>query len=176
MIRYLLIITFVLTSLSLYGQSIERSEVANGGVAQGSSVSVSWSVGQVAQGTAGNLSVVSQGFQQSGSFVPGQYTNTLVSVAQIGLQDAQESFQGTGSFTVYPNPFESSFEIVFDVESSESASELYIIDTSGKVVFYDQLSTENRTVGIDLVDQMPGVYTVRMVSHSGVIHKKIIKR
>lgn len=76
------------------------------------------------------------------------------------------------SFTVYPNPTE---ESVFIQSEAIVTGTVQLIDVQGRVLSQDSFKGTNRTV-LDLSKLKGGIYQLRIVTPSGVVYKRVVKK
>jgi hypothetical protein len=89
--------------------------------------------------------------------------------AQLHLTDAADEFTST----LYPNPTQGSFKIVFSEELSEI--EMVIVDVSGKTIGSKKASNSN-IIEYDVSNVTPGTYIVYLTSGTTKKEFKLIKR
>ncbi len=91
-------------------------------------------------------------------------------LSQIGLEEITEK----PYFNFYPNPAHQNIKVEWDVNSF-GASEIEIIDASGKVVVKDNLKQASEGAQtVDISTLAKGYYMIRMNTDSGVIQRKLI--
>lgn len=73
--------------------------------------------------------------------------------------------------SIYPSPSNGNFTVVIANEVKQSHS-IEILDAQGKIVF-EKLSNE-KTIQINLSNNLPGIYLVKIQIGNTVITKKII--
>ena len=76
-------------------------------------------------------------------------------------------------FSVIPNPFEHTFELIFSKDINPNRIE--IVNISGKLVYFENISDKmNKTVKTNTFSK--GVYFVRLYTDKGILFKKIVKQ
>lgn len=87
-----------------------------------------------------------------------------------GVNEAKSNF----SFTVVPNPATSNLSITLNGTKSETA-ELKLINVQGQLVYNEFVQCNGRyTKNLDVTTFAKGIYTLQMISSSGVINKKVV--
>lgn len=130
-----------------------------------------------------SVSYTGQAFTQYG-FNFGFTSNFTGTSFGVYLDDLQLTGSSTADLTeidainslsIYPNPSDG----VFNLELNRSLGESFdvsILNLSGQHVYTNQLNSsgENQTYTIDLKDLANGVYTIQLITESGIINRKLI--
>lgn len=75
----------------------------------------------------------------------------------------------TNNYSIYPNPANDIFNI-----SGAQGAKLNIYDAIGRVVFQDNVKSDNQSISISNLN--PGVYTVQVINNGQVTSSKLIKK
>ncbi|MHC1707156.1 MAG: C10 family peptidase [Bacteroidales bacterium] len=92
-------------------------------------------------------------------------------VTPVGLEDNKNQQE----ISLYPNPATHSFNLSYK-NSAASTMNLEIVNITGQLVFKQQLESNNGSINttISTENLSKGNYTVRLISESGVVYKKLI--
>jgi hypothetical protein len=93
------------------------------------------------------------------------YADIDVTIINVGVANADLS-----NLKVWPNPSSGMFEIV----GLDEASMIQVLDLSGRTIFEDRINVGSKVI-LDLSDDQPGVYLLRITADSGTTTKRIIK-
>lgn len=137
----------------------QETTATAGGNASGESGSISYTVGQVAYvSTESNSGSVSVGVQQA-----------YVITENTGFSTASASV----NCSVFPNPASDYLVIETDV-FEKSATEYFLYNLNGQVIKRGSINSTETTV--DLSNQTPAVYFIRLKTNQGFIKEfKIVK-
>ena len=78
---------------------------------------------------------------------------------------------GDGAFKVYPNPAKAS---IFVASTTRSEARIQLLNASGQML-EEQIIGANSIVGLDIASCPPGMYMVKIISHSGIKVTKVVK-
>lgn len=133
-----LIIIALAVSTTILGQEIQQQVIASGGdQSESETVSISWTLGEVAIGTFENESmIITQGFQQGDLRVSNLVEKSLLDF----------------SLKAYPNPVLDILTVEFDRDDLA----YQLVDMNGKIILNGKLYTESGT--IDLTGLTEGIY------------------
>jgi hypothetical protein len=104
---------------------------------------------------------------------PGKLTSdnrpvTMSSIATV------EAFDRNNDLKVYPNPFESTFNLDL---GGEKATHVSVQDAVGRSVYEINTSFGDNRLQLDLTNQASGVYIVEITTDKGVVMKRrVVKR
>lgn len=115
---FISLITLFSAGLSAFGQSLERSVIANtGGSGSGAGISVDYTIGEtLVQTFTGGSNILTQGFHQPAS-------------GNVSVENVTDVI----SYNVFPNPFTDAIQ--FELNISQPASvELKLADITGRIV------------------------------------------
>lgn len=76
----------------------------------------------------------------------------------------------SGQFNLFPNPNNGSFTIL---NMNSAIGKLEIFDALGKTVYTESIQGETR-LNIDLENQLPGIYIVRVMTENGLWNSRIV--
>ncbi len=149
--KQLLLLSFLIVTLSASSQSVIQSVNSGSIIAAGSSVSV------------GEIVVVPQNQNQSSSGIIGLLAQTqqALEVPQLAL---------SGKITVFPNPTIAT--VFFKTETNFLNEKVSIYNLSGQLITKKQITANN---ALDLADLQSGVYLIQFTNKK-INSFKIIKR
>jgi hypothetical protein len=78
-----------------------------------------------------------------------------------------------GDIMLYPNPVRDVLNISTQAHTPIEAIRIYNI--SGQLITYKKFSAAVESYDLNLADVPPGLYIIKMVSHSGTAVKRIVK-
>ena len=96
------------------------------------------------------------------------YVDDLLLIETTGLSGVQ--VLNSIDFTIYPNPGNGIIEVS---TLSNIASEIFVVDANGRIVYKNQLSDLEGVTAINL-EVKPGVYTIMVYSNREWIRKKYV--
>ena len=136
--KTIILLVFLVITVTLTGQEIQQQVIATAGnYSESETVSVSWTLGEVAIETFKNESItLSQGFQQGDLTI-----NTLVEESLLDF-----------SLSAYPNPVLDRLTVEFDMDNLP----YQVVDLNGKVILNGTLYTRGGTIDFSRVSE--GVY------------------
>jgi hypothetical protein len=148
-------------ALSVGAQQIKQEVIASAGgfnVASGSSISISWTLGETVIPTfsAGGL-IITHGFQQ-----------------KILVTTIEENILNPVKVTVFPNPTSEGVTIEFETPTDGEIS-LYLLDNQGKMIKTEQIEAATTTKEIKMQDLPSGIYYLRLTKGRLVNVYKVVK-
>ena len=93
-------------------------------------------------------------------------SSTNAGIVTVGLNEVGAN----NAASVYPNPTTNSINV-----SLNNATSLKLVDLNGKVVYTENVSNKNNTV-IDMNNLAKVIYSLQVVTNSGVETKKVVKQ
>ncbi len=91
---------------------------------------------------------------------------------------SEETFENNQSLWSYPNPFENSTSVVFNTESTNTAT-IEVVNILGQQVFQKEITNIQRgtnEITLDLSDHTAGIYFCTLSNNHGKASIKLIKR
>jgi hypothetical protein len=83
---------------------------------------------------------------------------------------ANETFNESSSFLVYPNPVSS----ILNIESSYIIKSISIMDVNGRIIFQNENDSDAMTVNTEMLSS--GMYLLKVTTDSGSSIEKIVKK
>jgi hypothetical protein len=125
-------------------------------------------------GTNGWVGLVS-GSSSASSFVLASDNSVYVvggTTAKLGQDPLGLETLASSGFTVYPNPFQSTVDIL--ARQNQDTKDIFIYDLFGKLILKESFS--GVSTRLNLPDISRGIYVITIVDRNGIIHKqKLIK-
>lgn len=142
--KTILPLLFCLPLSLAFGQSPDPSVLSTqGGIAKGSAMSISWTIGDLVTGTATtDGSLYTQGFQQPSLSVQELGPEDITGVQQIDA-DANHDLKAT----VFPNPFGSDITVTVDNQKREYYVEIF--DPSGNLLYRNLSSNPQENINLN---------------------------
>jgi hypothetical protein len=104
----------------------------------------------------------------------GDFGSVISQSFTVGMTIDVPDLDPVGSFTLFPNPSKGKFIISAILEQPEDVT-IIVNDGLGKELLSECFKAVlDKNIAIDLADQKPGVYLVRIMSREGMVVKKLI--
>jgi len=160
--RIIITFVFIISTLSLSAQvQLLNSVIGTAGqFFTSGSISLSWTLGEVAVKTLSNATLIlNQGFQQPWE---------LILDGSTTIQEPEINW----SVKAYPNPVRENLNVQFTLENSERFS-MEILDITGKKIYQQEAETimPDQVVRLDFSTYKEGIYILRVVSEDQKVQK-----
>ena len=153
--KKLRLITFCVFGFgTVFSQSVSPDVISSAGdFSTGSTVTVSWTLGECFTETFSTSNILTQGFQQP------SYTITKI-----------ESIETSFNVSVYPNPASNLLNIDF-AEKSGSELKIELVDILGKIITNIKTDAGISTIQLDLQQYAPEAYFLNISTLKGELLK-----